>query len=83
MLLKPWKTVLIDVSKFAFLDKLDKKPESKGTRAVHEELSYDEVHALDVISLVIVASKGGENFAQLFLTGLSILEIVIFRESSR
>jgi hypothetical protein len=58
MLLEAWETVLIDVSKFAFLDELYEEPEGKGARAVHEELSDDEVHPLNVVSLIIVASKG-------------------------
>jgi len=47
---------------------------------VHEELADQEVHALYVVGLIVVARECSEDFSQLFVTYPSGFEVAVFWE---
>ena len=57
MLMKTRKTNLEDVAELAFFDELNEEPESESVCAMHQKLTYQKVHSLNIISLIIVASE--------------------------
>jgi len=62
------------------LDQVDEQPETKSIGAVNQQLPNKKIHALDVISLVIIARKCPENVPELFKSGPILLKILILRE---
>lgn len=71
MLLEARQTHLVDVTQFALFDQFHEEPERQVIRAVHEELSHKEVHALHVVSLVVVAREGSKHFSKLPLPSVT------------
>ena len=50
---------------------------------MHQELSDEEVHALDVVSLVVVAGKGSQDGPESLVAFLTFVEELISRECPR
>ena len=82
MLMQTWKTNLIDISKLTLFNEFHKQPKSKSIRTVHQQLPNQEVHALNIVSLVIIASKGPQHLSQFPVATISYLEKLIFWKSA-
>ena len=57
MLMKTRKTNLKDIAELAFFDKLNEEPESERVSAMHQKLTHQKVHSLNIIGLIVIASK--------------------------
>ena len=74
---------LVDVPQLALLNQLHEEPEGKGGRTVHQQLADKEVHALHVVSLVIVAGERPQNRPEPLVAWLTNLEVLVLRKSPR
>ena len=82
VLLDTRQTDLVYVPHFTFFDQRDEYPECQRARAMHQKLSDQKVHALDIIGLFIVTGEGSQDFSQLEFSSLPLLEVLIPGERS-
>jgi len=54
---KPGELWLIDISHLTVFDERNEKPECKSFRTMEQELSYDEIHSLDIVNLSFVVRE--------------------------
>lgn len=65
-----WRVLQVDVAHLIVLDQRDKEPESDFFRAVLEECSHDEVHALNIADGLVILRVGFEHSFKLPLSFL-------------
>lgn len=80
MLLETWKLLLEYVTHLTFFDQLNEKPEAEGLRAMDQKLPNNEIHALNIIDLGIIAREGSQNIPKLDKALLSLFEKWILRK---
>jgi len=49
---------------------------------MHEQLTHQEIHALDVVGLVVVAGEGPKHFPQFSIAAVADFEKIVFRKSA-
>lgn len=64
VLLESRQALLEDVSQVILLNQSHKEPEGHCLRAVHQQLADHEVHALNVVHLLVVAGEGSQDIPE-------------------
>lgn len=81
MLRHAWQVFLEDLSHFAFFQKPDEEPKSESGIAMRQQLAHDEVHALHIPYLLVVAAESSQHVSESCMAFVALFKIRVLGES--